>query len=104
MKVVEEAEQPVLHLLHVGHVGQEGVLDDRSCLALALVLVRFSSNTRLRSGFLFDPPPALVLLAGVGPHVVAGAHVPSPGGGAVLPARAAERSRCAGGGPGDLSL
>jgi len=28
VEVVEETQEPLLHLLDVGHVGQEGVLDD----------------------------------------------------------------------------
>lgn len=38
-------------------------------------------------------PPALALLAGVGPHVVAVALVPSPGGSALFLARAGGRGR-----------
>lgn len=49
-------------------------------------------------------PPILALLAGVSPRVVAVANEPSPGGSAVLPARATSRSRRVGGGPGTLSL
>lgn len=50
-------------------------------------------------------PPALALLAGVGPHVVAVALVPSPGGSARFLAGAGGRSRRArGGGPRYLSL
>lgn len=50
-------------------------------------------------------PPALALLAGVSPHVVAVADVSSPGGSAGFLARASSRSsRVSGGGPGTLSL
>lgn len=50
-------------------------------------------------------PPALALLAGVGPHVVAVALVPSPGGRARFLAGAGGRScHARGGGPRYLSL
>lgn len=51
VEVVKEAEQAVLHLLHVGHVRQEGVLDDRG-----RGLVRFAPRTLMMPGFIFNSP------------------------------------------------
>lgn len=51
VEVVEEAEQAVLHLLHVGHVRQEGVLHDRG-----RGLVRFAPRTLMIPGFIFSSP------------------------------------------------
>lgn len=52
MEVVEEAQQAVLHLLDIGHVSQEGVLDDGR---LSLVLVRFTGRTQVVPGFIPNP-------------------------------------------------
>lgn len=49
VEVVEKAQQAVLHLLDVRHVGQEGVLDDR---CLSLLLIRFPGRTQVMPGFL----------------------------------------------------
>lgn len=81
MEVVEEAQQAVLHLLDVGHVSQEGVLDDGR---LSLVLVRFTGRTQVMPGFIPNPPG--------GESTVSRDHTEQPGF-----KRSVSTVRCAGG-------
>lgn len=54
MEIIEEAEEAMFHLLHIGNISQKGVLDNRSCLTL--VLIRFSPQTQMVPGLIPNPP------------------------------------------------
>lgn len=54
MEIIEETEKAILHFLHIRNISQKGVLDDGS--RLALVLIRFTTQTQLVSVFVSDCP------------------------------------------------